>query len=378
MVSCGPGDGLAKGQRRLMESGVSDALSHRLETSSKTELENTLKLVAEKLGEAAVSQFLEAAKGVVSTNTSSASNASTQPLSKRDQVLFSLPRVGMFVHIPKTGGSSIRDIMPSLYRKRFPWGNQFTNLSAGCDVRNASTFHLTLDEMVQCGLEPLPGPTLCVVRDPRQRFESEVRWRAETHFGRAGSQMKLAAPSKHIGIMITACEEARRSKNDAYNTWQLAAPSKHIGIMITACEEARRSKNDDTYAHCQPQSNYLYHAAASGSEAASHHPPQPLSGRSGDSDSRGRAAACDYLIADPSAHTPLMRAILGKAIPHSNKSNRKSPLHSWVVSSAEVEWLQEFYRRDYADPAIALAIQGKVLRRNGTGYAVINGIGTST
>ena len=84
-----------------MESGVSDALSHRLETSSKTELENTLKLVAEKLGESAVSQFLEAAKGVVSANTSSASNASTQPLSKRDQVLFSLPRVGMFVHIPK-------------------------------------------------------------------------------------------------------------------------------------------------------------------------------------------------------------------------------------------------------------------------------------
>jgi len=377
-----------------MESGVSDALSHRLETSSKTELENTLKLVAEKLGEAAVSQFIEAAKGVVSTNTSSASNASTQPLSKRDQVLFSLPRVGMFVHIPKTGGSSIRDIMPSLYRKRFPWGNQFTNLSAGCDVRNASTFHLTLDEMVQCGLEPLPGPTLCVVRDPRQRFESEVRWRAETHFGRAGSQMKLAAPSKHIGIMITACEEARRSKNDGASTATLCLSPSPLLLSHPRPVDPRQcgpfepppllssfhapARLPDTYAHCQPQSNYLYHAAASGSEAASHHPPQPLSGRSGDSDSRGRAAACDYLIADPSAHTPLMRAILGKAVPHSNKSNRKSPLHSWVVSSAEVEWLQEFYRRDYADPAIALAIQGKVLRRNGTGYAVINGIGTST
>ena len=62
--------------------------------------------------------------------------------------------------------------MPPEYGARFPWGASFSY--PPCGVKRASTFHLTLDEMAACGVAPLPGPTLCVVRDPEERFGSEV------------------------------------------------------------------------------------------------------------------------------------------------------------------------------------------------------------
>ena len=37
-------------------------------------------------------------------------------------------------------------------------------------------------------------------------------------------------------------------------------------------------------------------------------------------------------------------------------------------------WLQSFYKRDYDDPYIKLALQGKVLRRKGSGYEVIQNV----
>ena len=44
-----------------------------------------------------------------------------------------------------------------------------------CGVKRASTFHLTPDDMAKCGVLPLPGLSLCVIRDPISRFASEVR-----------------------------------------------------------------------------------------------------------------------------------------------------------------------------------------------------------
>ena len=226
------------------------------------------------------------------------------------QFVESLPRVGMFVHIPKTGGSSIREAMPAAYSRRFVWGANYAN--AKCGVKRSSTFHLTLDEMERCGLHPLPGPTLCVVREPRSRFESEVRWRA------------------------------------TFQTWMGKDPKQHPRIMIEKCKAARRNVNDDLFEHCQPQSAYLYR-----DETSKHGPG---------------TAVCDYLLADPSSHERLMRSILGASVPHVNKSPHAQ---KWSLSKSQVKWVRDFYRRDYADPAIALAVQGKVLRRKGKGYEVI-------
>jgi hypothetical protein len=217
----------------------------------------------------------------------------------------------MFVHIPKTGGSSIREAMPPAYGKRFKWGSDFDNKK--CGVHHSSTFHLTLDEMERCGLHPLPGPTLCVVRDPMSRFESEIGWRG-------GFDPRLKGkPAK-----------------------------QHPGLMIDLCKNARRSKDDDLFEHCQPQSTYLYRDAVS---------------------ARGPGTAvCDYLMGDPSKHERLMKAILGKSVPHVNKSPRK---HGWTLTKPQRVWVRSFYKRDFDDPAITLANEGKVLRRSGKGYVVI-------
>ena len=83
-----------------------------------------------------------------------------------------LEQAAMLVHIPKTGGTSLRRAMGDEYKRRFQDEYQYTNINCGC--KRAPFFHLTLDEMERCNRKPVQGPTLCVVRDPLQRFESEV------------------------------------------------------------------------------------------------------------------------------------------------------------------------------------------------------------
>jgi len=296
--------------------------------------------------------------------------------------------------------------MPPEYLRRFPWGATFSDPL--CGAKRASTFHMTLDEMEACGVEPVPGPILCSVRDPQQRFESEVRWRFNMADG-----------------------------------WLGADPAQAAGRMVRECERARRYLKADVFEHCQPQSNYLYRPAAAATTAQL--PPgggvgagasgggRDGSGRDDDdgmrssrssesSDNSGGdeasrvvaatassdasnlttveaaaqaaaaataaweaawprgAAVCDYLIADPSAHGALLRALLGKPVAHLNRSNRSTAEGGWAgaLDDAQRAWVRRFYARDYADPYIALALRGRVLRRSGRGYAVVESLGHDT
>ena len=55
----------------------------------------------------------------------------------------------------------------------------------------------------------------------------------------------------------------------------------------------------------------------------------------------------------------LMIKILGKSVPHMNKSPRK---RAWALSPSQHQWVHDFYRKDFSDPAIRMALEGKVRR----------------
>ena len=65
-----------------------------------------------------------------------------------------------------------------------------------------------------------------------------------------------------------------------------------------------------------------------------------------------------------------MRGIIGTHVPHLNKS---PPAPSWELTQPQRAWVRSFYENDFDDPAIALAIQGQVLRRSGKSYVVVGG-----
>ena len=219
-----------------------------------------------------------------------------------------LQRVEMLIHIPKTAGSSVREVMPAEYTQRFPFRSNYFNST--CGVRHASTFHLTLGEMRACGIAPVPGPTLCIVRDPRERFESEVRWRSET---------------MHVSLG--------------------AHPSSYVETVIDLCLNTRLGDNSDTFAHCRPQADYLY-------------------------TDRGEPT-CDYLLSDPDAHASFIRAVLGASLPHRNKSSRDK--QTWRLTRANDQWLRAFYRRDLEDPNIKFALEGKVMTKRNGRYVELTG-----
>ena len=87
--------------------------------------------------------------------------------------------------------------MPPAYAQRFKWGATYENKA--CGVHHSSVFHLTLDEMERCGLKPLPGPTLCVVRDPQA-----VRRRGPRHARKPPSPTTAAHTSALMCGMRTA------------------------------------------------------------------------------------------------------------------------------------------------------------------------------
>jgi len=205
--------------------------------------------------------------------------------------------VSHFVHIPKTGGTSVREMMPLEYRERFPWGDGYTNLS--CGIRKASTFHMTLVELRRCGIRPAkePGLVLCVVRDIVSRFRSEVHWQQWARFQNY---------TGHAAV-------------DKVKDW---------------CERSSPLLIHDHYAHCRPQSRYLY-----------------------DEDGND---LCDILIANPSKHEKLLTTILpGTEVPHHNSFLKHRP----NFTQADLEWIKDFYREDYNDIRLQLALKGVVVTR---------------
>ena len=137
------------------------------------------------------------------------------------EVLEQLPRMERregyelsFLHIPKTGGTSMRWGLPKNYLKTFSWGREFTNTS--CNVTRASRFHLTVEETLNCGVVPRgywqKNFVVCTVRNPYERALSELR------FNYHGNLTKY----------------------------------------INACQLARPGVLHDTYAHCRAQVDFLY------------------------------------------------------------------------------------------------------------------------
>lgn len=101
-------------------------------------------------------------------------------------------------HIPKTGGSSLKKVMSEKYQNnvpcdRFKWCD-YTNYDCGV-VEASGRYHLTLDEYKKCGVEVDDTRTLCVIRDPLERLESEMRWSHRNGWGKD----KFFAKCKKIG-----------------------------------------------------------------------------------------------------------------------------------------------------------------------------------
>jgi hypothetical protein len=240
----------------------------------------------------------------------------------------------------------VRQVMSQAYLQKYPWGAIYSNLR--CGVKRASMFHLTYDEMMYCGLNPIPGPSLCVVRDPMSRFESEVRWRA----------------------------------NFKDDHWIGDDPTKYVERMIIECEKARRYIKADVFSHCQPQHNYLYKGlykpkpqpVSSGvfmpqSVTAAAQPAAPpiLSSKN-----EPIEALCDYLLSDLGKHEELLKYILGAYVPRKNVSNKTDYEQTWQLTPKEKEWVLQFYKSDYDNKAIQSALAGNVLRKQGTEYVVLD------
>lgn len=211
--------------------------------------------------------------------------------------------------------------------------------------------------MISCHIKPIPGPSLCTVRDPVSRFESEVRWRVSKLDGWIG-----------------------------YDT------SKYVERMILECQKARRYIKADIYSHCQPQVNYLYKGQykprLQQQQFGNFNPPQSSSSSlersSSDKDEgsnnrkpKQMEALCDYLLGgDLEIHQDLFKVILGHSIPRINVSFNKTAfkevVQPWALTEKEIEWIHHQYQKDYEDEAIQLALKGYVLRRNGTNYKIVN------
>jgi len=136
------------------------------------------------------------------------------------EVLEALPRASQrpynlsFIHIPKTGGTSMRWGLPAAYLRTFSWGRAYSNSS--CNVSRASRFHTTVDESVRCGI--VDGEywrrhfVACTVRDPTERAVSELRFNYKGNLTR----------------------------------------------FRLECARAKPTKVHDTFAHCRPQVDFLY------------------------------------------------------------------------------------------------------------------------
>jgi len=123
--------------------------------------------------------------------------------------------------------------------------------------------------------------------------------------------------------------------------------------MAVECEAARRYIKADVFCHCQPQVNYLYRGAAQRAEeeAVKEKPARQVAvssstststtaggapdatrtehqvPESGPTRAQGEGSsvnkperpplvpACDYVLADPSAHTRLLRHLLPRKLP---------------------------------------------------------------
>lgn len=141
------------------------------------------------------------------------------------------------------------------------------------------------------------------------------------------------------------------------NGWLGEEPRLFAARMAVECEAARRYIKADVFCHCQPQVNYLYRGAAQradkeeeeeaakekparqvavssststsitaggapGATRTEHQLPEPgLTRAQGEGSSIIKperpplTPACDYVLADPSAHTRLLRRLLPRKLP---------------------------------------------------------------
>lgn len=231
----------------------------------------------------------------------------------------------MFVHIPKTGGSTIQASMQGIYRQLFNDSRPYRRNATRCPS-TTSKWHLTPAEMSSCRFKVPEGPTLCVVRHPLDRFLSEVSYRA------------LAKKNDPEVIFYEVETNDRLSPEQIF--------SMQVSYMIELCMNATPMMPFDVFSHCQPQTNYLYYHNGS--------------------------STCDYLLANITRHKSLLRALLNSTseqLPHLNISPEIPK--KWALHSNQSKWVRNFYMRDFNDRSIDAALGGQVLTRTGSTYAPI-------
>lgn len=94
-----------------------------------------------------------------------------------------------YMHVPKTGGTSIIKAMCDDSSKESCY-SQVYGIPEETDIQHLDTNtmrsatgpidHLTMDERSQLGLSPVHEEVLCTIREPLSRFISEVRFRKTT------------------------------------------------------------------------------------------------------------------------------------------------------------------------------------------------------
>jgi hypothetical protein len=112
------------------------------------------------------------------------------------------------------------------------------------------------------------------------------------------------------------------------NGWLGDDPKLFASRMAAECVAARRYLKADVFSHCQPQTNYLYRGAAHRAEEASaaHTPTARANNAAGQEAGVPEAGAagleplplmpaCDYVLADPSAHARLLKHLLPRRLP---------------------------------------------------------------
>lgn len=242
----------------------------------------------------------------------------------------------MLFHIPKTGGTTIQASMRGTYGALFNTSRPYRQNATRCPS-TTSKWHLTPAELKLCRFKVPDGPALCVVRDPVDRFLSEVGYRAI-----AISRNQLKMPEEEtIPFWKKSFISRGRNHVSPENTC-----SRQVSVMIDLCKSATPMSPFDVYSHCQPQANYLYYSNGS--------------------------STCDYLLANITRHHKLLHSLLNltsELLPRLN-SSPEIP-NKWALSTGQSKWVHDFYKRDFDDINIAAALSGKVLTRSGTIYTPI-------
>ena len=152
-----------------------------------------------------------------------------------------------YVHIPKTGGSSIVASMADgadawatvfglgydgadAWATVYPWTRECGALCVHVDAagarhtwsNNNGRDHIAPDDLIACGHVPADffegKEVLCTVRDPFERFVSEVNQRA------------ALAPATSVGDVMRACEAARPAN---FSFWAHCRPQAAYAARCT-------------------------------------------------------------------------------------------------------------------------------------------------